>query len=798
MQPIARIWPCLLVFTLFSIFAKAGEIPSQKLMWYSGEHTVDKDYYVAFRGQWTLASGSDCEIQLLAASWFVGWVDGEYFCEGPARFPAAFPEYQTHRIHLPAGHHVLAIEVHHIGETTRILDNPEPFLWCVVREVLSAGHGDARSSKGSENDIPVRWKCIRLEGYDSQTRRVNPELGYGEWCDTRKIPAGWTGRQFVDSSWNEPVVVPRDLGALKPLSTNNTRSDVHEILAMSSGQFADRFGYEKDDPPARFFLADLEPKNMPPQGVWRRYDLGRVRLMRPRFVLNLAEGAVVEFAYSESLVDGRVTPWITLSAGESSNLDHYVARGGEQEFFPLTPKGGRYLEVHIYTSPSTIHFVKEEIVERGYYSDAAGSLQTPDTLLNRIWSVGVNTLRACSEDAPMDNPTRERGQWLADVASVGMEIAACTFSDLQLIRRALIQSARCARPDGLVAGLSPGGPAYLSTFSAQWVTACIQYWQLTGDRSILDELFPYAEKNIEAFEKENTGEGLKASLGWGFVDWGYVPNSGPSDMGVNLHYLGALRDMVRWCSEIGRQDRTVHYQDLAHQMTGILGKYYTSEFERGGDRWAQIGYHRAVLGLKLGFFQGERQKECVGYIKDHMLKCFPNDMTAPRLSDPAANNPRLITPYFAHYAMPLLIEHGEMEFVLEQYRKCWGWALAQDLTTWPEVFDLRWSHCHQWAGSPTWQMSRYLLGLQPRYDLGIHHFALTLHAGSLQTVSGSIPLPAEEGVITVRWSRQADGLHYQLESPVPITLHIDEERYGYEASVVHIEREFEAAFHGIE
>ena len=770
----------IIIFFLFPVFANASGNSAPKYMWYRDIPKEGKDYYVAFRGQWDLTSESDCEINILGASWFVGWLDGKYFCEGPARFPADYPEYQTYKIHLSAGHHTLAIEVHQIGVVTRILDNPEPFFYCVVKDV--------------GREIPVSWKCERLKGYESQVRRINPELGYIEWCDTRQLPQGWKKVDFDDSRWNEPMIVPRKLGKLAPLSTANTRSIVHLLKPMASGEFVNKFGYDQDDPAARFFLCNLSPKETPSQGVWRRYDLGRVRLMRPKFILDLPEGAIVDFAYSEELRDGRVSPWITLSAGESCNMDHYVARGGEQEFFPLTPKGGRFLEIHIYASPEKIHFIKEEIVERTYFGKPEGSFQTGDTLLNKIWSVGVKTLRSCSEDALIDNPTRERGEWTGDVVSVGMDIADAAYSDLRLLRRGLIQSAECARSDGLVAGLSPGGTAYLSTYAAQWVTACIHYWELTGDIKLLDKLFPYAEKDIEAFEKQTTSEGVTDSLGWAFVDWGYVRNPGLSDMGVNLYYLAALRDMTRWCDAIGKRELSNHYQTLAKDMTAIINKYYILEFQKGGDAWKRIGYHRAVLGLRLGFFDGTQEKECIEYIKRHMLKCFPNDTTAPRLSDPEVNNSRLITPYFGHYAMPVLIEHGEMDFVLNQYRKDWGWMLGDDRTTWLEVFDTRWSHCHQWSGCPTWQMSRYLLGLQPHYDLGNRHFVFVLNPGSLKNAQGTIPVPGGSGVIKVKWSRESDGLHYHLETPVPIFLHIDGKQYGQKSKVVHIEKEFDTVF----
>lgn len=781
MKNLLKICFYCIIFFLFPILVKASETSTPKFMWYRDVAKEDKDYYVAFRGQWDIASECDCEIQLLGASWFVGWLDGKYYCEGPARFPAAYPEYQTYRVHLSAGHHVLALQVDQIGEVTRILDNPEPFLYCIVKE-------DGR-------EIPVNWKCERLKGYESKLRRIDPEVGYIEWCDTRQLPNGWKNDDFDDSKWSAPLIVTRKLGTLAPLSTNNTRSFIHMIKPISYGQFVNRWwGYGPVDPATRFFLCDLAPIKTPPDGIWQRYYLGPVRLMRPRFVLDLPEGAVVEFAYSEELIDGRVSPWIALQYGESCNMDHYVARGGEQEFFPLTPKGGRFLEVHIYAPPEKVRFIKEEIVERSYFGEPEGSFQTDDTLLNKIWSVGVKTLRACSEDALIDCPSRERGQWTGDVVSVGMDITNAAYSDLRLLRRSLVQSAECARSDGLVAALCPGGTAYLSPSSAQWVTACIHYWEMTGDLKLLEELFPYAEKNIEAFEKQKTNEGLSDSLGWGFVDWGYVRNPGSSDMGINLHYLAGLNDMVRWCIAIGKKSLSSHYQTLVDDMSTIIKKYYINEFQKGGDSWKSIGYHRAVLGLRLGFFDGVREKECIEYIKEHMLTCFPNDSTAPRIGDPGVNNPRLITPYFGHYAMPLLIEHGEMNFVLDQYRKCWGWMLGDDRTTWLEVFDTRWSQSHQWSGCPTWQMSRYLLGIQPQYDLGNRHFVFVLNPDSLKNVQGTIPLSGEEGVIKIKWSRESDGLHYHLETPIPIFLHFDEKRYGQKAKVIHIEKDFETIF----
>jgi len=762
---------CVPLLAACGVSAMAQE-PS--LMWCPGVKDADADSYVAFRGHFELPADTHIELRTHGASWFVVWLNGQYVTEGPARFHIRHPEYQVHSLNLPAGKHVLAVQVHHIGVVTRMLDNMLPFLYAVVR--------------AGDRDIPIQWKCARLGGYAPQVKRLNPQFGWIEWCDTRHIPVRWREAAFDDTAWAAPVPAKTRIGPLKPVTIASVQSFTHPGKIIAQGPLAESFGYELDNQAARFFLRDLSCQKLPPQGLWRRYDLGRVRLMRPRFVLDLPAGSVVEFAYSEALAHDRVSPWITLSAGDSCNLDHYVARGGPQEFFPLTPRGGRFVEIHVLAPTDQIRFLKEEFIERCYYDRPQGAFTCADDLLNRIWSVGIETHRACAEDALIDNPTRERGQWAGDVVTVGMDIAAAGYSDVRLCRRGLVQCAQCAREDGLIAGLCPGGPAFLSTYSAQWITACVHYWELTGDRTLLEELFDAAERNIAAFEKAVTADGVKDDLGWAFVDWGYVRNEGPVDIGTNLHYFGGLRDMVRWCRELNKPERASHYQQAADRIAAIVRRYFDSQKKGQRFDWDKIGYHRAALGLKLGFFQAAAEQECIAFMKAHILRCFPNDSDAPRLSDPGRNQSRLITPYFAHYAMPLLIERGMMDFVLDQYRKCWGWALQDDRTTWVEVFDTRWTHCHQWAGCPTWQLTRYALGLTPRYDLGPRHYALSLLPGSLDRAEGAIPLPDGSGSIRVSWTRTGQGLQYTIQTPRPIHLHHGK-RIPSRDEVISIERE---------
>jgi hypothetical protein len=174
-----------------------------------------------------------------------------------------------------------------------------------------------------------------------------------------------------------------------------------------------------------------------------------------------------------------------------------------------------------------------------------------------------------------------------------------------------------------------------------------------------------------------------------------------------------------------------------------------------------VGYHSAALGLRLGLTEDE--SGCLEYLAAHLRDCFPNQTDAPRNDDPLNFEARLITPYFAHYVFPLFLERNRTDFVLEQVRQGWGWLIGDGRTTLPEVFDTRWSHCHQWGGCPTWQMSRYLLGLRPRLDLGPDTFEFCLAPGSLRQARGRLPHPSG-GWITVEWENKDKAISYTCHS----------------------------------
>lgn len=718
-------------------------------IWLGPADQTPPDTFVAFRGHFQ-SSSAQPQLNIFGSADYLVYLDGKLIHDGPSRFAKEFPEYSVVPLNTKPGQHVLAIQARHNGVTTRIMSKQNPFIWAEIRE--------------NNGPTTISWRCTKMPGYRSGGLRISDILGWSDWADTRQALVNWQSPAFDDSKWSAPTPTTDDPAKFIPVKTANVRLNELPIKPMAQGKLSNTYGYESDDPAVRFFLDDLNPKDYAPQGIWIRYDLGRVRLGRPKLTIDAPAGTVVEMAVCEQLQHGRVHPWLNLSGSRSNTMDHFVLRGGPQEIMPFTPKGGRFLEVHIASTMAKM--VEAKYLERTYFGDQIGSFESDDPLLNRIWKTGVETVRACSEDALVDCPTRERGQWTGDVASVATEIVAAAFGDLRLSRRALVQAAQAARSDGMVAGVGPGDPGYLSTYAAQWVTACVRYWEMTGDKSLLVELAPAARKNIAAFEAKRDANGVSGALGWGFVDWGYVQNAGPTDMALNTHYLIALRSMARWEKAVGGDSESV--QKAIGELESLLKTYQKTQFEKAGG-WKNVGYHRASLLLLADLVPQDQVKDCIAEIKRHLLSCFPNNSNGPRLSDPGFSSTQLMTPYFCHFSFAALLKYGETAFVLGQYKKCWGWALGGGRTTWLEVFDTRWSHCHEWSGCPTWQLTKFVLGLNPRFDLGPNVFELNPALNGPKKASGDYPLQ-EGGKVHIAVANINGKQTIKIDSPRRITI----------------------------
>lgn len=369
--------------------------------------------------------------------------------------------------------------------------------------------------------------------------------------------------------------------------------------------------------------------------------------------------------------------------------------------------------------------------------------------------------RACAEDAVVDTPVRERGQWTGDTLSVGLELVTTLYEDTRLLHRAMRQIAQCAREDGLVASLTPGANRiFFLSYACTWQEAAWTYYLRTGQSDHLHELLDAARANLACFDSLLTPSGLAIGKELTFIDWGYLPPEGEPDFATHLFLRRAITNSIEWFEHVG----SAADAQQARQFLARLNNWLHPELDKR--TIAQLGYHVVALSLREGLLSAERSTEAIPFMKQHILSCFPNDPAAPRLRSPSVNHPRIFTPYFAHFVFQELIAAGEMDFVLDQIRRCWGWSLADGRATITEVFDEHWSLCHHWSACPTWIMSHHLLGLRPAFHRGRGNYELVLQPGSHPGASGTLP-----GGITIAWQRDADSIQWQCTTNEPITIH---------------------------
>lgn len=703
-----------------------------------------EDLHVAFVAELEVAETSSFVIEVQAASNFALWIDGERVVAGPFRFVPAAPEFTSIAVELASGVHRIGLHAHHEGVSHRTTTSLAPFAWC---RLLHDGE-----------PVPVEWRCRELHEYRATGVRVSPLLGWVEWRDLRG--AAWLTEDFRAGCWVPPVIATdalADLGV--PISSSATLPSWASVIPreVGAGRYRDTYtGYELDDLGPQFLLADPSPRpDEDADGSWFTFDLGRVRIGYFECEITVDAPARVTIAYAERLThDGRPSPVVALSTGPTRMLQVFELPAGTTTILPFQSLGARWLEVRVATS-GAVRLSSARYIERDYLGDPSGEFASSDERLDRIWSVGLDTLRANSEDAIVDG-IRERGEWLGDVMSAALRIGWSGWGNLDLQRRAMIHAAAGARHDGLVAGCGPGELIYLGTYAAQFMTACVEIAVAEQDLSLLRQLEGPARSNIEAILALVLPDG-STRLPWGFVDWGYA-NGVRVDAAVLCHVAAAVSSWIRWQELLGAPDHAVkpwatHLDELAGLIQALLDR-------------DPPGYHVTTLAARLGLVD---QDEAVAAIIQHFEAGHPINLLAPRLRDPTQTHSSTLTPYFAHYSLDILLENGAGERVRDYWLSAWGWMLDQGATTWWEVFDDRWSQCHAWSGSPTWQMSEFVLGLQPRGDSRGFRSRLRVSTLGLEFARGAVPLSGG-GSARVHWRRSGDVVLMELDIDREVTI----------------------------
>ena len=739
------------------------------------------------------------------------FVNGQKVGRGPVRCSPLFQRFDTYDLaeHLRPGKNVVAALVHTYGVDTAFYEGAKG-LW---RPVLGEG---GLWVEGEVVDTRRPWRCIQTTAWAADVPQANHSLGFIEWFDANEIPSDWVDLEFDDSAWDSarpliaggggpesdrggmtvepfPILVPRGIPQLDETFVKA------EAIRWIKGQVTDaelpihRRLYEEALVPAtddvfqgaEQMLAGGEAVVRSGVGVDTAFllDFGRILSGYPAFEIEAKGGEIIEIGCAERLAgewtpdgmnaDARIErrPYL----GADAHLCRYVARPGVQRFERFEWCAIRYMHVVVRNAAAGLVVRRLGAVETHYPVEPQGSFACSDDLLTKLWAAGRYTLRQCMHDAWEDCPGREQRQWLGDVTIESLAAwAAFGDSAAPLTAKFLIQAAESQRADGLTQMFAPGdhgdNARLIPDWTLQWILCAADYWGLTGDAMTMNAIWPSIQKALRWFELVAGTHGLVVDMPyWHFMDWAGLGRDGQA-LALNAQLAGAYRAAARIGRALGYERAAETYDARATDILARLDEGHWDE-ERGvwvdsvlpssalqGRRVSQHG----VAALTLwGHPDAGRTARALDWATDPARETMTPAPPVVPFGSPLDEERGVVmaNTFYGHFVCEALARHGRGATALAILRRRFGPMLDAGSTTLWEAITPWASLCHGFSASPTWFLTRHVLGVSAA-EPGFERISFCPDLMGLDWAEGVVP--AGQRRLTVSLKRTPGGFSAEI------------------------------------
>ncbi len=406
------------------------------------------------------------------------------------------------------------------------------------------------------------------------------------------------------------------------------------------------------------------------------------------------------------------------------------------------PKSGfRYVRVRFLRGAAVTAF-KSIRAEGIYYPVTyAGSFESSDSQLNRIWEVGAYTAHLCMQDGIWDAPKRDRGRWAGDLEIEGRAISTA-FGDHELMESTLHS---LVPSEGTHVNGIPG-------YSALWVQSLYDLYSRSGNREFVASERAALLQILATMDASLGPDGIfsNAKHLWLFVDWapGLYGYTNDAVIGTNLQYAIAYSRASLLFRMLGDQANAEKY---ATQSGKLLAAVRSRFRDAGAPTFGTTWQLNALANLA---FEGDHDGDAVVWsrILSHVKQDAPAD--------------QIISPYSNAYVLDAMAETGHRKEALDWIRTYWGGMLAEGATSFWESYDLRWpktnphlslqadgtsgyfvSMAHGWSSGPTAWLAENILGIRDPHD-GYKTVTIAPQLAALDWARGSVPTP--HGIISIR------------------------------------------------
>jgi alpha-L-rhamnosidase len=471
----------------------------------------------------------------------------------------------------------------------------------------------------------------------------------------------------------------------------------------------------------------------------------------------------------EIVSDSDAPVTVTVQMGESESETMKVPYLGVNQM-TIVPHGTgyssktafRYAKVRFVGGAGTVKF-KSIAVDHIYYPvQYAGSFESSDALLNRIWEVGAYTAHLCMQDGVWDASKRDRGRWMGDT-DVSGRVIEDVFGERPLMEDTLDRLMGPAPIEQHVNGI-PG-------YSSFWFTEMADFYRHTGDKAFLErehqrmvELLAFVDNE---FDERNVY--ANKSKVWLYVDWSPELNGDTPETrrATTLEFYRAYREAVWMLRELGDSANATKYEKRAAEIKAGAEQYLldpaTGAF---GPRWQTNA--AAVIG-------GAAGPEQYGAIWDRVLSGVGSGPMGPK------DGGLIISPYYNYYVIRAMAEVGHRQEALGWIRQYWGGMLREGATSFWEGYDPSWykedfhsslqadnrsgyfvSLAHGWSAGPTAWLMEEVLGIKPTGP-GFKTVEVRPDLVDLAWAKGAEPTP--QGLLKVEARKDGAGMKVSVDVP---------------------------------
>lgn len=734
------------------------------------------------------------------------WVDGRYVLRvngtevsrGPVRSEPRSARYDVVDLapHLRVGRNVVALTARHFGEATS--------WWMPVPPTYSLGAGSVLFEAQVGDDWIVsdrRWRCSPGRAWTPVPVPGDVACLPIESFDARHHDHGWELDGFDDTAWSDATEITpihtggaadphppsEPFGMLRPpVRLAFPGGATHTAVETRRWTVA---GAEHGVDPVAQVLADqvTDPVADDHEGAVHlvAFDLGRIAAGTLELdVEGAAPGCVVDVAAAEHVDDhGRL---VTL--GQHAGVRFVSAGEPSERFESLDLIGTRHLLVAVRPPDGTpVPELRLAVHDRHRPRPEGASFECSDPQLQRIFEIGLRTVDLSALDAYVDCPTREQRAWTGD-SVVHQMVDLVTNPDWSMAIWHP-QLAAEPRPDGMLA-MAPSSDfaaddrTFVPDWSLHWVRSVHHLYRYTGDRELVAELLPVAERTLRWFESYLAADGLLHDVsGWVLLDWASVYSTGCSST-LNALWARALEDVADMADWLGNTGTAAWARRRREGVRAAFDVFWDDE--RGvyvdhlvdGLQRPAAAQHGGAAALAAGIVPDERQERVVRRLvdRDRLLRhsWVMDTVTAeggstgfihmvmgyPEPEWDAHEQMVEAEPFFRYVLHDGLARAGRADLVAEL---CRDWQVFVDAgeTTWPECWKGG-TRCHGWSSTPTRDLIVHTLGITPA-EPGYASVRVDPRLGGLEWARATVPTP--HGPITVE--ARADGT-VAVDSPVPV------------------------------